>query len=118
MYKRQPLQSLVLLNDETYFEAARVLAAWVQAQKGSESGKLAFAFRRVTSRMPDAEELRLLSGLLSRQRTRFASEPDAAAKLIAAGASTHGKDLNPVELAAWTLTLHTLFNLDETITRR
>lgn len=113
-----PLQSLVLLNDETYIEAARVLAAWVQAQKGSESGKLAFAFRRVTSRMPDAEELRLLSGLLSRQRTRFASEPDAAAKLIAAGASTHGKDLNPVELAAWTLTLHTLFNLDETITRR
>jgi len=113
-----PLQSLVLLNDETYIEAARVLATWAQSLKGSESERLALAFRRVTSRAADAEELQQLTGLLSRQRTRFATDHEAAAKLIAAGASTHGKDLNPVELAAWTLTLHALLNLDETITRR
>jgi hypothetical protein len=113
-----PLQSLVLLNDETYIEAARVLAAWAQSLKGSEAERLALAFRRVTSRTPEAEELRLLSGLLSRQRAHFAADREAAAKLIAAGASAHGKDLNPVELAAWTLTLHALLNLDETITRR
>jgi len=113
-----PLQSLVLLNDETYIEAARVLATWALALKGSEAERLELAFRRVTSRTPDAEELRLLSGLLSRQRAHFTTDREAAAKLIAAGASTHGKDLNPVELAAWTLTLHALLNLDETITRR
>ncbi len=113
-----PLQSLVLLNDETYIEAARVLATWAQSLKGSEAERLALAFRRVTSRTPDAEELRLLSGLLSRQRAHFTADREAAAKLVAAGASTHGKDLNPVELAAWTLTLHALLNLDETITRR
>ena len=113
-----PLQSLVLLNDETYIEAARVLAAWTLRQAGSESARLALAFRRVLSRAADAEELRQLSGLLSRQRTRFAVDHEAAVKLVAAGTSTRGKDLEPVELAAWTLTLHTLLNLDETITRR
>ncbi|MFZ2279865.1 MAG: DUF1553 domain-containing protein [Prosthecobacter sp.] len=113
-----PLQSLVLLNDETYIEAARVLAAWVLAQEGSESEKLALAFRRVTSRAADPAELQHLTGLLSRQRAHFDADLEAAAKLIAAGASAHGKDLNPVELAAWTLTLHALLNLDETITRR
>lgn len=113
-----PLQSLVLLNDETYLEAARVLAAWAQALKGSESERLALAFRRVTCRTPEPEELRLLTGLLGRQRARFAADRDAATKLLAVGASTCGRDLDPVELAAWTLTLHTLFNLDETITRR
>jgi hypothetical protein len=113
-----PLQSLVLLNDETYIEAARVLAAWVLAQASSESEKLALAFRRVTSRTPDAEELKQLSGLLGRQRARFAADHEAAKKLIAAGTSTRGKNIDPVELAAWTLTLHALLNLDETITRR
>ncbi len=113
-----PLQSLVLLNDETYIEAARVLAAWALVLKGSESERLALAFRRVTCRTPESEELKMLSDLLSRQRTRFAADRDAATKLLAAGASTRGRDLDPVELAAWTLTLHTLFNLDETITRR
>lgn len=113
-----PLQSLVLLNDETYVEAARVLAAWVLAQAGSESEKLALAFRRVTSRAADPAELQQLTGLLGRQRARFTADREAAAKLIAAGASARGRELDPVELASWTLTLHALFNLDETITRR
>ncbi|WP_395747088.1 DUF1553 domain-containing protein [Prosthecobacter sp.] len=113
-----PLQSLVLLNDETYIEAARALAAWALAQQGTEFEKLALAFRRVLCRAAEADELELLRSLLSRQRTRFASEPEAAAKLLAVGASPLGRTLAPAELAAWTVTLHTLFNLDETITRR
>lgn len=60
----------------------------------------------------------MLTQLLRTQRTRFAAHRDEAAKLIAVGASKHGHELDPVELAAWTVTLHTLFNLDETITRR
>ncbi|MDI1315400.1 DUF1553 domain-containing protein [Prosthecobacter sp.] len=113
-----PLQALVLLNDETYIEAARVLAAWTLGSKGSEVERLALVFRRVMCRRPEPEELKLLGDLLSRQRARFAADREAAMKLIAEGASTRGRDLDPVELAAWALTLHTLFNLDETITRR
>jgi hypothetical protein len=113
-----PLQALVLLNDETYVEAARALAAWTLAQKGEDISRLALAFRRVTSRIPAADEIATLMKLLHSQRTRFAAHRDEAAKLIAIGASKHGHELDPVELAAWTVVLHTLFNLDETITRR
>jgi hypothetical protein len=113
-----PLQALVLLNDETYVEAARALAAWTLTQKGVDDSRLALAFRRVTSRMPAADEIATLTNLLHSQRTRFAAHRDEAVKIIAIGASKHGRELDPVELAAWTVTLHTLFNLDETITRR
>ncbi len=113
-----PLQALVLLNDETYVEAARALAAWTLSCSGSDSGRLALAFRRVTSRMPEMGETNTLRQLLHSQRTRFAAHRDEAVKLIAIGASKHGRELDPIELAAWTVTLHTLLNLDETITRR
>ncbi|MDZ4404050.1 DUF1553 domain-containing protein [Prosthecobacter sp.] len=113
-----PLQALVLLNDETYVEAARALAAWTLSNQGVDESRLTIAFRRVTSRMPAADEIQTLTTMLRSQRTRFAAHREEASKLIAIGASKHGRDLDPVELAAWTVTLHALFNLDETITRR
>ncbi len=113
-----PLQALVLLNDETYVEAARALAAWTLSNQGVDESRLTLAFRRVTSRMPAADEIQTLTTLLRSQRTRFAAHREKASKLIAIGASKHGRELDPIELAAWTVTLHTLFNLDETITRR
>jgi hypothetical protein len=68
--------------------------------------------------MPAADEIQTLTKLLRSQRTRFAAHREEAVKLIAIGASKQSRELDPVELAAWTVTLHTLFNLDETITRR
>ncbi|MGV3661075.1 MAG: DUF1553 domain-containing protein, partial [Prosthecobacter sp.] len=113
-----PLQALVLLNDETYVEAARALATWALAQKGDDAARLAQAFRRVTSREPEKEELAMLTGLLGKQRARFAAQPEEARKLIAVGTTQHGRELDAVELAAWTVALHAVLNLDEVITRR
>ncbi|HYR58090.1 MAG TPA: DUF1553 domain-containing protein, partial [Chthoniobacteraceae bacterium] len=60
-----PLQALVLWNDETYVEAARALAAHAIADGGaSDDDRLRFAFRRVTARTPDNDELRVLRHLL------------------------------------------------------
>ena len=52
-----PLQALTLLNDPAYFEAAQALA------KVIEKEGLATAFRRCTSRAPEAAELAVLSPL-------------------------------------------------------
>jgi hypothetical protein len=52
-----PLQALTLLNDPAYFEAAQALA------KVIEKEGLATAFRRCTSRAPEATELAVLSPL-------------------------------------------------------
>ena len=52
-----PLQALTLLNDPAYFEAAQALA------KVIEKEGIATAFRRCTSRAPEAAELAVLSPL-------------------------------------------------------
>ncbi len=113
-----PLQALVLLNDTTYIEAARALAALSLAQPGDDDARLRFAFRRVTARAPQTGELAVLQRLLAQQRTRFSHDREAARQLLAVGASPVGRKLDPIELAAWSVTTHTILNLDETITRR
>ncbi|MBI5774484.1 MAG: DUF1553 domain-containing protein [Verrucomicrobia bacterium] len=113
-----PLQALALLNDETYVEAGRALAVLALAQSGKDDERLQFAFRRVTSREPDKGELDVLRRLLGQQRARFAADAKAAQSLTRVGASARGHELNPAELAAWSITAHALFNLDETVTRR
>jgi hypothetical protein len=50
-------------------------------------------------------------------RARYATNPEAAAKLIAVGESPVPQDLPASELAAYTLVANLLLNLDETVTR-
>ena len=114
-----PLQALLLLNDETYVEAARVLAAQTLARgKADAKARVNEIFRRVTSRTPNSNEGELLHGLYARQRSRFAADPSAAQKLMQVGESPSGRELDPVELAAWTVVAQAILNLDEVITRR
>jgi hypothetical protein len=113
-----PLQALVLLNDVTYLEAARSLAAWTLRQPGADDQRLGLAFRRITSRQPDQAELRILTSLLQKQRARYSANPSGARQLLALPAPERSPGADPPELAAWTVTVHAVLNLDETITRR
>jgi hypothetical protein len=116
-----PLQSLLLLNDETYVEAARVLADSTlrSTPPGASAAATARAmFRRVTARVPEPAELAALEALWSRQRARFAADREAAQRLVGVGASTRGRERDPVELASWTVVGQTILNLDEAVTRR
>jgi hypothetical protein len=112
-----PLQALVLLNDPTYVEAARVLAehAILEAGKNPQA-RLRLVFRRATARYPTANEARILLDLEQRRFAHYQSHPDLAAKLIAVGASKPG-NIEAAELAAWTMVASTILNLDETITK-
>ncbi|MFM7555996.1 MAG: hypothetical protein ACKPAH_11975, partial [Verrucomicrobiota bacterium] len=58
----------------------------------------------------------LLAGL-GRHRAAFARDPDAAARWIRNGEFPVPAGLDPVELAAWTLTASTVLNLDEALTK-
>jgi hypothetical protein len=112
------LQALVVLNDPTYIEAARVMAAGVIEDHADDRARVTEAFVRLLGRFPEAEEGLMVTELLANQRARYGANPDDAAKLVAVGESRAGGDIDAVELAAWTLTVHTLMNLDEAITRR
>lgn len=60
----------------------------------------------------------MLGGLLEKQRRRFAAQHQEVKKLNAVGLAKHGRELDSAELAAWTVTLHAVLNLDEVIMRR
>jgi hypothetical protein len=111
-----PLQALELLNDVTYVEAARNLGQLMMTRGGrTPAERVAYAFRRATSRDPREAELRVLVRGLERYREKFASDPESAAQLTRHGESPVAPGLEPAELAAHTATAGVILNLDETV---
>ena len=82
----------------------------------SDQDRLQRAFRYVTSRYPSGSELEMLSSVLAKQKELYRDRIPEAEKLISQGESPVDTNLNPTELAAWTMLANLLLNLDETIT--
>ncbi|MEX2141688.1 MAG: PSD1 and planctomycete cytochrome C domain-containing protein [Pirellulales bacterium] len=113
-----PQQALVLLNDSTYVEAARVLAERVLKQSSaSTEERLNWLYRSVLSRLPKEQEQKVLIELLEKHRGQYQANRVAAEQLIAAGLAPVAKDLDAAELAAWASVTRAVLNLHETITR-
>ena len=114
-----PLQSLNLMNDVTYIEAARLLAERMLKEGGSTpSTRLAWAFRLATSRQPNEKEAEVLLRNLTQQQEHFSRNPQAAAQLLTVGDKRNSGQFAAAELAAYATTASMLFNLDEAITRQ
>lgn len=112
-----PLHALTTLNDETWVEAARLLATTVQGETDSDERRIAAAFVRVCSRQPAAGELAVLERQLAKGRELFSAAPDQAREFVELGASQVPAEVDAVELAALTNVCLTIFNLDEALTR-
>lgn len=113
-----PLQSLVLMNDVQFVEAARKLAERVLREGGSTPAeRFVFAFRTTTSRFPESYERDSLIRLHKEYLEEFQSKPENAEKLLSAGESPRDTDLPVADLAAWTMVCHLLLNLSETVTQ-
>ncbi len=113
-----PQQALVLLNDPTYVEAARNLAARVlQECHGTTQERLTHVWQLVLQRNPRPEEASVMLELLELHQGRYRADPQAAEALLNVGFSTAPPELDKVELATWTHIARVLLNLHETITR-
>jgi hypothetical protein len=113
-----PLQSLVIMNDPVYVEAARALAARVLQEGGPGlERQLAYAFRLTLARPPEKAELKVLQQTYQEQRANFTKHDKDADALLAIGESSRPKDLPPADLAAFTAVANVLLNLNETITK-
>lgn len=113
-----PLQSLVLLNDPTYVEAARLLATRVLQQDLTEDEERLQAMYELTlQRSPREEESQLLMEQLRTDRQIYEANPEAANQLASVGLTPSTGDVPVVELASWTNIARSLLNLHETITR-
>ena len=113
-----PLQSLVLMNDPVYVEAARVFAARVLKEGGKEdAAKLSYAWRLALARNPSAIERTVLEKVLAKQRALFTAEKDSADSLLKVGDFKNPDGANAIELATWTAVANVILNLNETISQ-
>ncbi|MBW3541791.1 MAG: DUF1553 domain-containing protein, partial [Planctomycetes bacterium] len=113
-----PLQALVLMNEEQFFEAARRLAERALTEGGTTpADRAAWMFRVATARPPQPDELESLLSVYRGSLEEFAADAEAAKKLIEVGETKPDESLPPAELAAWTLVANTVLNLDEVIAK-
>ena len=112
-----PLQALVLWNDEQFVEASRVLAQRTIAEDAGDAAQIVTMFRRCTGREPDPEDLAQLQSALAHFRTRYADAPEDAAQLLQVGEAPVPEEIDPSELAAWTVIASSILSLHETITQ-
>jgi mono/diheme cytochrome c family protein len=113
-----PLQSLVLMNDPAFVEAARGLAQRVLLEEPTDlDRRLVRAFRHTLGRKPQPDEVAVLKQTHEQQLARFQADPAAAKALIAVGESKAPESSDPAALAAMTAVANVLLNLNETITK-
>jgi hypothetical protein len=71
----------------------------------------------VLARPADAEEVRLVSAALARQREFYKADPEAARKVVHAGESVPRALAGEDETTAWPMVANVVLNLDETVNR-
>ena len=115
-----PLQALTLLNDPAFIELSMGLANRLLTEAATAEERIRLGFQLCLNREPDAEEVRLLTGLVAQQTKEFAAQASSA-KAIVVHAETLGQATRPVTgdaaFSAWTMAARVMLNLDETITR-
>ena len=113
-----PLQSLVLMNDPTYSEAARCLAErLLTGSAADDAARIDQAFQIILSRPVRPLELEVLMRLLSRQQREYRLDLDAARQLVSVGESEADPSLPADQLAAWTNLVATILMTDESLYR-
>jgi hypothetical protein len=113
-----PQQALVLLNDPTYVETARIFAERILRESGKDAkARITFAYQQALHRNPNPKELTLLTALATKHLKQYKADAPAAAAVLKVGAKPADAKLDKAELAAWTSIARVILNLHENITR-
>jgi hypothetical protein len=110
-----PIQALLTLNDVQFVEAARVLAEKALKSGGDDAKRIDFIAKRLLARPLTAEEGQIVAASLADLRAAYKAKPADAAKLIGYGETKADPKLEAAELAAWTMLVNQLLNLDEVL---
>ncbi len=113
-----PLQALVLMNEQQYFDAAIHLAARTLQDSALETDamRLSDIYERTTSQLPDDSELeRLLSGL-NQLRDYYQDQAELREAMLSGQPAQIG--LDSIDWAAYAVVVNAVFNLDLTKTRQ
>lgn len=111
-----PMHALTMLNDVTWVEAGRALAARVW-KAGSPEARMKEAFQLVCARYPDSDELKTLMGSLGKTIRYYSARADQAELYLNQGEYKASTKIPKAELAAMSSVCTAMFNLDEAMTR-
>ncbi|MEE2856672.1 MAG: DUF1553 domain-containing protein [Planctomycetota bacterium] len=110
-----PMQSLVLMNDPQFVEAARMLARRALLTNGDDlAGAISYAFRLLLGRPIQTAELDTLLALRDQLYADFSVDAEAVVHWLAIGDSAIDESLDAANWAAMAAVCSTLFNHDET----
>lgn len=113
-----PLQALVTLNDVQFIEAARALAERALTDGGNtKKTRLNYVAERLLARPLRAEEMRVCESILDDLLNEYRGSKENVEKLLAVGESKPDPRVNKTELAAYTMAVNELMNLDEVLTK-
>jgi hypothetical protein len=112
-----PLQALFMMNDPTVLEASRVLAATLMRHFDGKEMMLQEGFRRIVGRSADQTELTLLVVFLEELMEEMEKNQNTAHQLLQIGDSPIPDDLPVHEFAAVMQVIHTIYNMEETLTK-
>jgi hypothetical protein len=113
-----PLQALVTMNDPQWVEASRVLAQRLIEQGGKQpEQRIKYLSDLVLSHDPTPQMESVLQQSLSQMEQHYKADPAAARDLIAVGEKPRDPAIPPPELAAWTMVVSEVMNLDETLNK-
>lgn len=115
-----PLQALVTLNDPQFVEAGRKLAEDTLKLPSEvapdDTARIQSIAVRLISRPFRPEELSIVLASLEQLRAHYVAHPADAEQLLAVGESKTESDNQPL-LAAWTMLVNELMNLDEALNK-
>lgn len=112
-----PLQAFVVMNDPQFVESSRQLAANAIKHSNDLQSRLQFIAKQLLSRELNTTEIAIIDETLTFMLTKFEASPEQAKQLIAVGESKAPNDIDPAELASWTVIANQILNMDETLNK-
>jgi mono/diheme cytochrome c family protein len=113
-----PLQALVTMNDTQWIEASRVLAEHLIEGGGQQpEQRIRYLSELVLSHDPSPRMESVLQHSLKQMEEHYTADPHAARELIAVGEKPRNPAIPAPELAAWTMVVSEMMNLDETLNK-
>lgn len=114
-----PLQSLVLMNDPQFVEAARMCGERILKESGSSlDQQIIFAYKLLIGREPRIDELEKMRSFYQEEIADFEKHPDRVQNWLSTGEYPVDQSLDPVRLAASTTVATTLMNFEEFVMKR
>jgi hypothetical protein len=105
------------MNDPQFFEAARKLAERAILTGSSVQKRMDFISSQLLSRPLNNREKTTLEAQLIVYQSYYQAHPQDAVDLLTTGAAAVNSELQPSEIAAWTMLANQFLNLDETLTK-